>query len=256
MVSNREYSGAEERIQELLALTESSEAGEAARAAADAQDLLDVYNLGRYLGAAREEPDGERNTVPIIATRHVFFNEPSHGVEETPEDAGGRRATETKLWQGLMHALCEHTLCRSIDDGRFNDHFLRHSAGFTVVGDPVNVRATIALFKWQKERIEGQIARRWPRFQARLSAQGRNDGGLEAFRENFVREAVSDIQQAMRQRRLDRGMEGEMAAVGRFHRAAIARFVNEYLDLRRDPSLPSSEGYRLVEEMGRETGKQ
>ena len=53
---------------------------------------------------------------------------------------------EFKLWQGLMHTLCEHNLCRYFDGGKFNDHFLRHSAGFTVVGNPVNARATIALF--------------------------------------------------------------------------------------------------------------
>ena len=132
-----------------------------------------------------------------------------------------------------MHALSEHNLCRAFDDARFNDHYQRHSAGFTVVGDPLNTRVTIALFKWRKARIEGRIERRWPRFQARQSAAGRHDGGREAFRESFVNEAVTEIERSMKQRRLDRGVEAEMAAVARYHRAAIARFVSEYLDLRR-----------------------
>ena len=231
MVSNSEFTGVEERIQQLLALTESADARESAKAGREVEDLLDVYNIERYLGAAREGGNIERNRVPIIASRHVFFDESSPGSDGS-ERVGATREMETRLWQGLMDALCEHNLCRSFDDGKFNDHFQRHSAGFTVVGDPVNSRVTIALFDWQKERIEGRIERRWPRFQARQSAVGRNDGGSEAFRENFVSEAVAEIERTMTQRRLDRGVEAEMAAVGRFHRAAIASFVSDYLDLR------------------------
>ena len=89
-VNISEFTRTEARIHEFLSRIESgmteTEAGdtrESARAASEAQDLLDVYNIGRYLGTAREEADIKANPVPLVATRHVFFAEPSPGGTAT-----------------------------------------------------------------------------------------------------------------------------------------------------------------------------
>lgn len=246
-----------ERIGDLLDLTGTTDAKTAAIAAAEAQKTLDQYNLARYHAIAHGVGDGVGGAVPVVATRHVFFTHTASAGAPgaTTTAAEDLRRREASLWQGLMRAYSEHHLCWCVDDSKFRQPNFGYSAGFTVVGDPVNVRAAIALFEWQKGRLEADIVVRWPRFQGRQGASRRTDGGMESFRQSFVPAAVAEIERTIRERRLQHGLEAEIAAIRVLHRAAIAGYASEYMDLNGLLPAPSPGDRGPVESAERETGR-
>ena len=159
-----------------------------------------------------------------------------------------------------MNALSEHCFCQSFGDGSVNVARLECNAWFTIVGDPVNVEAAIALFKWQKIRLEAAIDREWPRFQARQGSLGRMDGGQGEFRDKFLQGAVTQIQTALKERRRRNGHEVAFSGLSAVYKAAIDEYVKTFIYPPKVeppplPSPPTEEDYNLVELMGREIGE-
>ena len=236
-------------------MTESSDVDKAATAAAKAQDLLDIYNLEKYQADAHGESGSEYDGIAVTSSRHVFFSHERPTNMASSIEWGARRGEETSLWRALMWELSVHHLCRSFSDYDFVNKRHVYEAGFTVVGDPVNVEAAIALFKWQKIRLEAAIHREWPRFQARQSSHGRGDGGLKAFFRSILPGAVTVIANNMWDRRRRNGREADIAALSAIHGAVIAEYMRPYLLPPPPPPGPTEEDYNLVELMGREIGE-
>jgi hypothetical protein len=238
-----------ERIQKLLALSTSPNTNEAANAAAKAQELLDIHNLSMEQ-VATHEANGVPFGLAITSSHHTY---------------GPINSTMDQAWQWLMAMLSEQHHCQTFVGSKFDRHTGKTLAVFTVVGEPVNVQATIALFDWLKVQLEAEADTQPPIYWERTSTpprgtyasilrQGSYPSSTQSFRINFVYGATNEFQRVMRQRRRDSGNEATVSTLAVNHRAAVDEYLAKFLNVaKRDYDTGAINSDRLAQRMDKET---
>ena len=182
---------------------------------------------------------------------------------------GLKDSTMNLPWRWLMTVLSRQYYCQSFVGSLLNRHTGKTEAVFTVVGEPINVQATIALFDWLKTQLEAEADIQWPIYRervlerrgypsgptqgtyARILRQAAYPSSPRSFRTNFVYGATVEIRRIMQERRRDSELETSVATLAVSHRTGIRKYVEDNLNHRSKHADSSSLNMdSLAQEMG------